>query len=125
MKTNSNNLISLWRNHQFCILLCVFAICSLIFDISNHFRGIRQNPFMQNEPNFKTSRQPVTLDMLRTYNDNQPEKRRIKRTQNEQKMNKKRKKTKKNEPKRTKTSQIPPQKTPTKPNSTNPSSASL
>ena len=57
----------------------------------------RKNPFMRNEPNFKTPRKPVTLDMTKTYNDNQPEKRRKKRTQNGQKTNKNRKKTTQNE----------------------------
>jgi len=32
------------------------------------------NPFMQNEPNFQTIRLTVTLDMIRTYNDNCPKK---------------------------------------------------
>jgi len=33
------------------------------------------NPYIPNEPNFKTSGLTVTLDMIRTYNDNQPKKR--------------------------------------------------
>ena len=32
------------------------------------------NPFIPNKPNFKTSRLNVTLDMIRTYNDNCPKK---------------------------------------------------
>jgi phospholipase C len=47
---------------------------------------------MPNKPNFQMSRQTVTLDMIRTYNDNQPKKRKKnkpkthqKRTKNEQK----------------------------------------
>jgi hypothetical protein len=47
---------------------------------------------MRNKPNFQKSRQPVTLDMIRTYNDNCRKKRKKnkpkthqKRTKNEQK----------------------------------------
>ena len=53
---------------------------------------------MPNKPNFQPTRLTVTLDMLRTYNDNQPKKRGEKQTQNEQKTNKNRKKTNQNEP---------------------------
>ena len=34
-----------------------------------------QNPFTPNKPNFKLSRMSVTHDMIRTYNANQPKKR--------------------------------------------------
>ena len=123
MKTNSIKP-SRRRITHFCVLLCVFAICILIFNISNRPRltffyllpsnfslprRYAYNLIMPNEPNFQQSGKAVTLDIIRTYNDNQPEKRRKKRTQNNQKMNKNRKK-------QIKTSQIPPQKQPQKTN---------
>ena len=55
-------------------------------------------PYMRNEPNFKTSGLTVTLDMIGTYNDNLPKKRK----KNEPKTHQKRAK---NEKKRTKTNE--------------------
>ena len=63
-------------------------------------RSLRIYGFMPNEPNFKMSGQLIKLDMTRTYNKNQPEKRRKKRTQYEQKLNKNRKKNNQNQQKR-------------------------
>ena len=68
MKPNSNNLISHWPNHQFYILLCVFTICSLIFDISNRFRRTKKTPFMQNEPNFRKTLLKLSAVIADSYN---------------------------------------------------------
>jgi len=54
--------------------------------------------FMQNEPNFQTTGQTITLVMAEIYNDNKPLVNQKTRTQNDPKMNKKRIKTNENEP---------------------------
>ena len=75
-------------------------ICNLTSDFCLLISG-----FMPNKPNFQPSRLSITLDKIRTYNDNLPEKRK----KNKPKTHQKRTKT---EPIRTKTSQFPPQKQP-------------
>ena len=61
-------------------------------------------PYMPNEPNLQSSRLTVTLDMIRTYNDNC----RKKHKKNEPKTHQKRTKTNQNEPNSTpKTTKYP------------------
>ena len=62
-----------WRIPQFYIFHSTFYILSASDGLRNPPK-CGQNLFLPNKPNFHKSGQPVTLDMLRTYNDNFPEK---------------------------------------------------
>ncbi len=87
MKMLTDNLIRPRRTLFSFPRLCAFvAMCLCAYKLN-----------MPNEPNLKTSGPSVTLDMIRTYNDNCPKKRK----KNEQKMNKKRAKRAKFHPKNT------------------------
>ncbi len=75
----------------FCLLIAVCCKLSAVrnlFHATHHCTSITPalggpgnslkcglNPYIPNEPNFKTPRLTVTLDMLRTYNENCPKNR--------------------------------------------------
>jgi hypothetical protein len=88
-----------------CLLISVRCPLSITSASGGSGKGLSRGLLiMRNKPNFQKSQLSVTLDMIRTYNDNQSKKRKKnkpkthqKRTKNEQKTNKKRTKTNENE----------------------------
>jgi hypothetical protein len=65
---NTNNLIRHRRTPQFYILLFTFYI--LAAAVAQEFPLDTYKSFMQNEPNFQTTMQTITLIMAGSYNEN-------------------------------------------------------
>ena len=103
MKTLTYNLIRPRRPR--------YTLHSSRFTFLARPRRTRKIPFMPNKPNFQKSRLSVTLDMIRTYNANQPKKRKKNKPKTHQKREKNEPKSKKNQPKRAK---FHPKNNPTK-----------
>ncbi len=87
----TDNLLRPMRIPQFYIFHFTFYILSALSEPGKAPK-CGQHPYIPNEPNFKTPRLTVTLDMMRTYNDSQPKKRK----KNEPKTHQKRTKIEKN-----------------------------
>jgi len=73
MKTLTDNIIP-HRPSRFTLRASLLTLLSALSEPGNPPK-YGQYPYIPNEPNFKTSRLTVTLDMITTYNADCPKKR--------------------------------------------------